>query len=420
MAKPRSINVCPLCGTPVGQAATKCIVCGSGLTQDENVSTGGGGITGKSVALPELQASISSDSDPSTTFPSQDSIPTSDSAKRIRARGGHVSVPVPVLVGFVSLLVLGGLALTLFSWGVNPFLDPTSTATSTMTRQPTFTPYPTSTPTNLPTSTPLPALAHKVQEGDSCIRLAVIYDVSVQSILQLNGFVQACPIFVGQEVLVPQPTSTPAPTATQTLAPQALTQVARPTHVVSAGESLSSIAAYFGVSFRAMSEINGKLPPDYAITVGETLVIPIDIPIPTEGPTPTATPLPPYMAPVLLYPSDGAMVSSIEQTVGLQWASIGELQENESYKVVVEDVTANSDRRIEATTLTNRHIVTVEMKPYEASPHVFKWTVVVVRQAGTTSDGKPLFEPAGATSEERTFTWTGIGVVPVYTSTPQN
>jgi len=59
------------------------------------------------------------------------------------------------------------------------------------------------------------------------------------------------------------------------------------------------------------------------------------------------------------------------------------------------------------------------MKPPEAAPHIFRWTVVTVRQNGVTNDGKPIYEPAGATSEERTFTWTGIGVPVTPTLTPQ-
>ena len=184
-------------------------------------------------------------------------------------------------------------------------------------------------------------------------------------------------------------------------------------HVVSAGESLSSISADYGVNFSVMAEVNGKLPPDYAITIGETLSIPMDMPVPTAGPTPTETSLPPYAAPRLLNPPDGAAISSIDQTVSLQWTSVATLRENEVYLVSVEDVTANESHRISDTTLTTRYIVGVVMKPYEAVPHVFRWTVVTARQTGVTDDGRPMFQPAGATSLERTFTWTGIGVAPV-------
>jgi hypothetical protein len=58
------------------------------------------------------------------------------------------------------------------------------------------------------------------------------------------------------------------------------------------------------------------------------------------------------------------------------------------------------------------------MKPPEAAPHIFEWAVVTVRQSGTKEDGTPIYEPAGATSEKRTFTWTGIGVPATATPTP--
>ncbi len=375
---------CPVCDTRVGIAATKCVVCGAELGSVDEAADGTS--VGRRTAFPD---------------------------------GGHVRIPLPVIVAGVMLMLLGGLALVLVSVGHNPFVHPTATVTPVPTIVPTFTQEPTSTPTQLPTSTPLPPLAHTVVEGDTCILIAVTYDVSVQSILQLNGFTQACLLLVGQEVLVPVPTPTAAATATATMMPLALTQEARPTHVVSAGESLSSIAADFGVSFSVMAEVNGKLPPDYAITIGETLSIPVDMPMPTAGPTPTETSLPPYPAPRLLNPPDGAAISSIEQTVSLQWTSVATLRENEVYLVSVEDVTENAARRISDTTLTTRYIVTVDMKPHESVPHVFRWTVVTARQTGVTADGRPMYQPAGATSVERTFTWIGIGVAPVEPSTQE-
>ncbi len=74
-------------------------------------------------------------------------------------------------------------------------------------------------------------------------------------------------------------------------------------------------------------------------------------------------------------------------------------------------------RKTDVTTQT-RYIVSVDLKPAEAAPHIFKWTVVAVRQAGATEAGEPIYEPAGATSEERTFTWTGIGLPTTATPPP--
>lgn len=378
----RESRVCPICDARVGAAATKCIVCGAELSgaddRSETMSVGKRGV-----------------------FDS----------------GGHVRIPIPIIVAGVMLMLLGGLALVLVSAGHNPFEVPTATVTSSPTVVPTFTQAPTSTATQLPTSTPLPPVAHIVVEGDTCILIAVTYDISVQSILRLNGFTQDCPLRVGQEVFVPVPTPTALAPATATMLPLALTQAARPTHIVSSGESLSSIALEYGVSFNVMAEVNGKLPPDYAITIGETLSIPVDMPVPTAGPTPTETALPPYEAPRLLNPPDGAAISSIEQAVSLQWTSVATLGEDEVYLVTIDDVTEKSAHRVVDTTLTTRYILGPDMKPHEAVPHVFKWIVVIARQSGVTADGRPMYQPAGATSVERTFTWTGIGVAPHKIST---
>ena len=383
----RNTRVCPICEASLGSAATRCLVCGAELPED---------------AITDDSGKVGSTSTPGSKYVQRTAQPD-------RA---NIRIPIPVAVAAVTLMILGGLALLLVSSGNNPFVEPTATITPSATSVPTFTAAPTKKPTNLPTSTSLPPVVHNVVEGDTCILIAVTYDVSVQSVLQLNGFTQACPLLVGQEVMVPVPTSIPAPTITATMMPLALTQSARPIHMVSAGESLSSIAAYYGVSFKAMAEVNGKLPPDYAISIGENLTVPVDMPLPTSGPTPTETSLPPYPAPNLLNPPDGQAISYIEQTVSLQWTSIVNLRENEVYLVTVQDVTSNRPKRIEDSTISTRYIINVDMKPAEAAPHVFKWSVVTARQTGFSSDGRPLYQPAGAASEERTFTWTGIGVLP--------
>ena len=422
-APPPAPRLCPTCGTRVGEAATKCIVCGADLTIEKGKPSRK---HTKSPALEPISSPLAAAAGPE---PAAAPEPESKPPPTIQPVGleqkseapagrklGRIAIPLPAFIGGVAILVLLLLSIFVFSSGLAGSNDATPTIMVTATTPPTFTPPPASTNTPVPTNTPLPPLTHVVAQGETCTSIAVVFNVSVQSILELNGFPQSCPLFVGQEVFVPQPTATPVPTPTNTLPPLELTQAARPTHVVGSGESLSSIAAFFGVDFNVMAEVNGKLPPDYAITIGEILVIPDDVPAPTAGPTPTATALPPYSAPRLLNPPDGAAISSVEQTVTLQWASVGLLQDNETYLVTVEDVTANSARRVQVTTLTTRYIVGVELKPFEAVPHVFKWTIVAARQVGTTDEGEPIYEPAGATSLERTFTWTGIGIVPTPTN----
>jgi hypothetical protein len=148
------------------------------------------------------------------------------------------------------------------------------------------------------------------------------------------------------------------------------------------------------------------------------LSIPIDRQPPTAGPTPTETPPPPYPAPQLLSPADGAAFDAAEDTVTLQWATVDVLRENEVYFVTVVDVTCNCAHELRVTTTSNRLIIPTDLRPAEPVPHSFRWTVVVARQTGTNSRGEAIYEPAGATSVERVFSWTGGGPLPTPTATP--
>ena len=46
---------------------------------------------------------------------------------------------------------------------------------------------------------------------------------------------------------------------------------------------------------------------------------------------------PPYQAPNLLLPADGAPFTLTNDTITLQWASIGTLRDNKSYQITVEE-----------------------------------------------------------------------------------
>ena len=138
---------------------------------------------------------------------------------------------------------------------------------------PTFTTEPTVTATPFPSSTPLPPTTHIALDGDSCTGLALIYDVTVESILKLNGLTQNCEIRIGQEVFIPQPTHTPSPiilTATNA----AIDPLAPLQHIVEEGESLHSIAEKYGVDFDALARKNEITGPDYMISIEEELTIP--------------------------------------------------------------------------------------------------------------------------------------------------
>lgn len=378
---PPAPRLCPTCGTRVGEAATKCLVCGTDLTA---------GAPKKAAAPPAAPAPIS--------------VP-------------RISLPLPVAIaGVVALVGIGLLLIFGARSAAVLFATPTPTITPTPTLTPTFTPRPTATEVPPPTPTPLPPLDYTVQAGDTVIGLAVRYNVSVQSILDANGLRTGDNIIVGQPLKIPQPTPTATEPPTATPLPAQMTEAARPRHTVAAGETLLALANFYKVDFYALMEVNGISNPD-SVREGQVLVIPIDRPLTTAGPTPTPTPLPPYAAPPLLSPPDGAAFTAEQNAVTLQWSSVGLLAENEAYFVVVEDVTAASAKVHKATTQSTRYILPADMKPVEAVPHVFKWSVVTVRQVGANEAGTPIYEPAGATSALRTFTWLG-SAAPAATPTP--
>ncbi len=422
-------RLCPTCGTRVGDLATKCIVCGADLggpasnTQPQRAVRRSLLPQRPSFMRPAEQpvaAPSKTATPPSGVATGQAAKPASTAQAPAQGRRG-ITLPLPAAIAIILIFLSMGVVLVLGAMGAIPlFTPPTPTITLTPTASPTLTPLPTATETTAPSPTPLPPVEYTVVANDTCISIAFNANITLQTLLEANGLSQACPLVVGQKLVVPQPTYTPTAPPTNTLEAIALTETARPRqhYTVAAGDTLFSIAGFYNVDPAALAAENGIPPPDYAITVGQVLTIPLDRPPPTVGPSPTATPLPPYPAPILLSPPEGAAISPIEQVVTLQWSAVDILQEGEVYLVSIEDVTCNCARRKLDTTTTTRYIVNVDMKPEEAAPHVFKWSVVTARQTGTTDKGDPVYEPAGATSEVRTFTWTGIGVPATATPSP--
>ena len=112
---------------------------------------------------------------------------------------------------------------------------PTATLDPSM---PTSTPAPTATPAATPTPRPDGAIVHVVQEGDTLGAIALQYQLSVETLMQLNGLTDANILSVGQELVIAVPesttTATPlpeAPTPTP-LSPAPTTSLPTPTAVV--------------------------------------------------------------------------------------------------------------------------------------------------------------------------------------------
>jgi LysM repeat protein len=232
----------------------------------------------------------------------------------------------------------------------------------------------------------------------------------VQSIIVLNSLPTTCIISAGQVLKIPYPTPTPAPPPTDI--PNAATQTAQACekvfYTVQQNDTLSSIALNYNIPQDAIKFYNGLASDN--VFIGTTLTIPLCERFATPGPTPTPTLPPPYQAPNLLLPQDGASFTLAQDVVTLQWASIGALRDNEAYQVIIEDVTAGGGRRITAYVTDTKYIIPTSFRPSDNFAHVLRWWVTTVRQSGVDEQGQPIYLSAGALSDKRVFTWVGVAI----------
>jgi len=325
----------------------------------------------------------------------------------------EVTLSLPAALGALVIILLIGAAVVYFglSAGIGgQIVEPTAVVTPTNTATVTPTPTETSTPTLIPTETPLPPIDYKVRSGDTCGGIAVFFGVSVQSIVVLNNLPSSCIISQDQVLKIPYPTSTPAPPPTDI--PNEATQTAQACdkvfYTVQENDSLSSIALNYNIPQDAIKFYNGLSSDN--VFIGTILTIPLCERFATPGPTPTATIPPPYQAPSLLLPADGAAFTLANDIVTLQWASIGTLRDNEAYQVIIEDVTAGQGRRLIQYVTDTKFIVPTSFRPNDNLAHVIRWSVTTVRQNGVDEQGQPIYVSAGAVSEKRVFSWIGVTV----------
>jgi LysM repeat protein len=367
-------KLCPTCGTRISEDAARCIVCGADLSSTERPSKPGKPVQGS--RMPTLTLNL------------------------------------PSAIGMLALFIAIGAALVYFAMrqpeavAVAPTVTPTVTTTPTTTITPTpVTPTPTNTP--LPSPTPF---SYKVKLGDTCSSIAFNFGVSIQSIVLLNDLPAACDtLFEGQSLIIPQPTSTPTPLPTATLSAAEATDAACPKveYTVQDNDTLSNISANYAVPISVLKSYNGRV--NDTVRSGEIIVIPLCERAATPGPSPTATSPPPYAAPNLLLPADGAAFTLADDAIALQWASVGTLRENEAYAVISVDVTEGQERKLVEYVSDTKFLLPSSFRPKDSTPHVIRWWVLAVRQTGTDDEGNPIWEPAGATSVERVFTWVGTG-----------
>lgn len=361
-------KACPTCGTRLSENATRCLVCGRTFTVSAKKESP---TPVQNPKLPELKVSL------------------------------------PAAIGLVIVILgLGAALIFVILNSTGRVTTPTITPTITLTPTLTITPSPTIEPTAAPTATPLPPLEYVVKEGDICSTIALSFGVSIQSIGSTNNLPPDCgTLFVGQKLLIPRPTPTGTPLPTPTLSAAEATEQSCGvvSYQVKSSDTLSSISANYNISIQSIKNFNGLTSDN--VFEGLFLNLPLCERLPTAGPTPTATLPPPYPKASLLLPADGTVYTSVNDTITLQWSSVGTLRENEIYAVTVEDVTSGGEKKVVEYTLETKFIVPSSLRPLDNTSHIFRWWVVAVRQTGTTDDGQIIYAVYGQVSDYRVFGW---------------
>jgi LysM repeat protein len=231
---------------------------------------------------------------------------------------------------------------------------------------------------------------------------------------------------VGQIVLIPVATPTPGPTATLDPNVPTPTPPDYVVHIVSPGETLSTIAEAYaeqypdaGVSVQAIRFANDLPAADDTIRINQSLIIPLSTPepspTPTVDPNATSTPIPPYAAVPLLKPPDGAIAVGTSDPILLQWASINILRDDEWYELTLSQPAGGMISATIHTRSTAWRIPAELMPASDAYVREFQWQVRIVKEA-LDDDGTRVYEEVGFPSQTRTFTW--LEFPPTSTPTP--
>ena len=172
------------------------------------------------------------------------------------------------------------------------------------------------TPPAAPAEAAPVGLTHVVQAGETLSSLALLYQVSVGALVQANSLTDEDALALGQELFVPGVEAPPAAPAATTDEPPTVVGV---THIVRAGETLSSIALDYGVSVADLVQANDLRDED-ALALGQELFVP-GVETPPAAPAAT-TDEPPTVVGVTHIVRAGETLSSIALDYGVSVADL--------------------------------------------------------------------------------------------------
>jgi LysM repeat protein len=298
-----------------------------------------------------------------------------------------IALGLVIVVGVVIWVTRTQGSFDSVAQAVEPGLLP---ATLELTPYPSVTRLPTNTPTGTPLPTPTP-LTHVVEAGDTLEFIAQLYGVSVDKLIDLNEVKDVRALSVGQSLTIPArqgPEWEPNPLPSLMI------------YVVNEGDTLSSISFEIGTPMEAIEAANPNLKLDL-IYPGQEIVVPLTTPTPTATltplPTATWTPTPRHLLPSLLTPFDGQDIDA--STVLLNWTSTGHLADDEYYVVHLEWPDGQTTEHWAKNTSWR---LTESARP---SSGTTIWSVTIMRQTGTASDGQPVGQRLSGPGTVQSFEW---------------
>jgi LysM repeat protein len=324
----------------------------------------------------------------------------------------------------------------------------TVTASLTLVQQPVeqvavSSPTPTPTPAP-PTETPLPSptpgpYEYTIQANDTLGFIVTHFgykDLStgpgsiIDQVVRMNDSIQSADVLPGPGtvILIPRQTATPTPENVETATAVQATSVANspniPTisnvgqYIVQPGDTIVGIAELYSTTLGVLFALNPDpaLPGAYScnpeipsggencnvrLTVGQAINVPAPTPTPTLSPTPsgneTATPTATFVAPMVIFPPEGASAGA--GVFNLQWVGVGVLDADEAYLIQVTDLTANKIV-LQAVTRDTSYPLPDSLIPTDGQPHNFSWIVYVAKP-----NADKVYGRVGGAPPEHTFTW---------------
>ncbi len=249
----------------------------------------------------------------------------------------------------------------------------------------------------------------------------------MDQVVRLNDSVQSMDVMPGPGtvILIPRQTATPLPENTETAVAIESTAASAPNIptassimqiTIQEGDTLVSIAQNYNLTLPQIVVINPQLKGvescnfeipsggdgcNISINVGDILNLPAPTPTPTLSPTPsgneTATPTATFVAPMVIFPPDGASAGA--GVFSLQWVGVGVLEPDEAYLIQITDVTANKIV-LQAVTRNTSYALPDSLIPTDGQTHSFSWMVYVAKP-----NADKVYGRVGGAPPEHLFTW---------------